>query len=46
MTETLYERTAPFVMDSDRSEALLGLTLTPLDQAARETVQWWRTRAA
>lgn len=46
MTETLYQFTAPFVMDSARSDALLGLAPTPLDQAASETVQWWRARAA
>ncbi len=45
MNETLYQFTAPFVMDSARTQALLGLSPTPLEQAARETVDWWRARA-
>jgi len=42
LAETLYQFTDPFVMDSERSEALLGLSPTPLAEAARETVDWWR----
>lgn len=42
LTETLYQFTAPFVMDSRRTQELLGLAPTPLEQAARETVGWWR----
>ena len=34
--------TAPFVPDSSRNEALLGQSPTPLDVAAKETVDWWR----
>ena len=45
MTETLYQFTAAFVMDSARTQTLLGLSPTPLEQAARETVDWWRARA-
>ncbi len=42
LAETSYMFTRPFVMDSARSEALLGLAPTPLDVAAAETVAWWR----
>lgn len=45
LAEMLYQFQAPFVMDSARSEALLGLSPTPLDQAAAEPVAWWRQRA-
>ncbi len=42
LAETSYQFTAPFVLDSAHSERLLGLTPTPLDVAAKETVGWWR----
>lgn len=42
LTELLYQFTAPFVMDSSRTEALLGLGPTPLEQAAGDTIAWWR----
>lgn len=42
LTQTLYQFEAPFVVDSHRSEQALGLTPTPLDEAAAETVRWWR----
>jgi nucleoside-diphosphate-sugar epimerase len=42
LAETSYQFTAPFVLDSSRSEALLGLSPTPLEVAAKETVDWWR----
>lgn len=42
LAEMLYQFTAPFVMDSTRSEALLGQSPTPLEVAVRETVDWWR----
>lgn len=41
LAETLYQFTAPFVMDSGRTQALLGLAPTPLEDAARATVAWW-----
>lgn len=44
LTETLYQFTGPFVMDSRRTEALLRLTPTPLQEAVSETVAWWRTQ--
>ncbi|WP_305093182.1 NAD-dependent epimerase/dehydratase family protein [Prescottella sp. R16] len=43
LAETLYQFEAPYVMDSSRSEHLLGLTATPLDEAAATTVRWWRS---
>ena len=42
LAETSYQFSAPFVLDSSRSEALLGLAPTPFDVAAKETVTWWR----
>lgn len=42
LAEMLYQFRAPFVMDSDRTQALLGLSPTPLQEAARQTVAWWR----
>lgn len=42
LIEMLYQFEEPFVMDSSRTEALLGLEPTPLAEAAAATVQWWR----
>lgn len=42
LAETLYQFETPYVMDSRRSERLLHLEPTPLDEAAAETVRWWR----
>lgn len=42
LAEILYQVTAPFVMDSSYTEKLLGLTPTPLEEAAAATVAWWR----
>ena len=39
-----FQFTAPFVLDSSRSEARLGLKPTPFDVAVEETVDWWRAR--
>jgi nucleoside-diphosphate-sugar epimerase len=46
LAEMLYQFERPFVMSSARSEELLGLRPTPLNQAAAETVRWWRDRLA
>ncbi|GCB59400.1 NAD-dependent epimerase/dehydratase family protein [Rhodococcus erythropolis] len=46
LAEMNYQFTKPFVMDSSASEVLLGLSPTPLDQAAEETVAWWRAEQA
>lgn len=45
LAEMLYQFEEPFVMDSSESEARLGLTPTPLDRAAEETVRWWQDRS-
>ena len=42
LAETSYQFSRPFVMDSSHSEELLGLSPTPLEVAAKETVDWWR----
>lgn len=39
LTEMLYQFEAPFVMDSSRTESLLGVTPTPLHEAADATVR-------
>jgi nucleoside-diphosphate-sugar epimerase len=41
LAETLYQFEHPFVTDSMASQAALGLTPTPLDEAAAATVAWW-----
>jgi len=43
LAETSYMFTQPFVLDSTHSEGLLGLAPTPLEVAAKETVDWWRS---
>lgn len=40
--EMMYQFQKPFVLDSTRSEHLLGLAPTPLAQAAQETIDWWK----
>jgi nucleoside-diphosphate-sugar epimerase len=44
LAETLYQFEAPFVLDAAKSEALLGLSPTPLPEAVAATVAWWRTQ--
>lgn len=46
LAEMNYQFTKPFVMDSRASEERLGRTPTPLEQAARDTVEWWRAEQA
>jgi len=43
LTDTLYQVTDPFVMDSSAGERALGLTPTPWSDAVAETVAWWRS---
>jgi nucleoside-diphosphate-sugar epimerase len=45
LAEMAYQFTAPFVLDSSRSEARLGLKPTAFDVAVRTTVEWWRDPA-
>ncbi|MFD4369282.1 NAD-dependent epimerase/dehydratase family protein [Rhodococcus sp. NPDC058521] len=42
LAEMVYQFEKPFVMSSTDSERLLGLTPTPLAEAATNTVAWWR----
>ncbi|MGL3804631.1 NAD-dependent epimerase/dehydratase family protein [Paeniglutamicibacter sp. R2-26] len=42
LAETAYQFDAPFVMDSARSQALLGLSPTRLADGAATTVAWWK----
>lgn len=46
LAEMSYQFTAPFVLDSSRSEERLGLKPTAFDVAVQETVDWWRERQA
>lgn len=45
LVETAYQFTRPFVLDSTRSQAWLGLEPTPLHDGVRATVEWWRAHA-
>ncbi|HEU4667796.1 MAG TPA: NAD-dependent epimerase/dehydratase family protein [Arthrobacter sp.] len=44
LAEMLYQFEKPFVMDSAASQAALGVSPTPLDEAAAATVDWWRAQ--
>ena len=44
LAETAYQFAKPFVLDSARSEAVLGLSPTPFDKAIAATVDWWRAK--
>jgi nucleoside-diphosphate-sugar epimerase len=44
LEEVRYQFDRPFVMDSSDFSATFGLAATPLDEAARDTVRWWRSR--
>lgn len=44
LAEMSFQFTAPFVLDSSRSEARLGLKPTPFDVAVQETVDWWQAQ--
>ncbi|OZC54568.1 epimerase [Rhodococcus sp. RS1C4] len=39
--DTLYQFQYPYVLDSTRSDTLLGLHPTPLDDGTAATVAWW-----
>ena len=42
LAEMSYQFTAPFVLDSSHSEALLGLKATAFDTTVQATVdRWW-----
>ncbi|OZF53650.1 epimerase [Rhodococcus sp. 14-2470-1b] len=41
LSDTLYQFQYPYVLDSTRSDTLLGLRPTPLDDGAAATVAWW-----
>lgn len=46
LAEMSFQFTAPFVLDSRRSEERLGLKPTDFDVAVQETVDWWRSQQA
>jgi nucleoside-diphosphate-sugar epimerase len=43
MVEMMYEFERPFVVESSKTERSLGLAPTPMEEALRETVAWYRT---
>ena len=46
LIEMLYEFDRPFLVDGSKFERTFGLHPTPLRQAVRETVAWFRAYAA
>jgi len=40
--DTLYQFQYPFVLDSARSQEILGSTPTPLTEGAAATIAWWK----
>lgn len=44
LEEMLYQFESDFVMDSSRFEKFSGLQPTPLDEAIRQTLEWYRGR--
>lgn len=44
LKEVRYQFERPFILDSSASEAALGLAPTPLEEALKETLAWWRAR--
>lgn len=46
LADVAHQFTRPFEVDARAGEARLGLTATPWDRAAAETVAWWRSRLA
>lgn len=45
MREILYQFERDFVMDSQRFSSTFGLPPTPLDEAIRQTLHWYRSRS-
>ena len=44
LREMLYQFERDFVMDSHRFESIFGMGATPLDEAIRQTLDWYRSR--
>ena len=45
VTKLRYQFDAPYVLDSSRSEAVLGMTPTPLSTGAAATAAWWQAQS-
>jgi nucleoside-diphosphate-sugar epimerase len=43
--EMMYEFEQPFIVDSSKFEQVFGMKATPLKEAVKETVAWYRQRA-
>lgn len=46
LREMLYQFERDFVMDSSRFESIFGMRATPLDEAIRQTLDWYRGRSS
>jgi nucleoside-diphosphate-sugar epimerase len=46
LDEMRYEFTQPFVVDSTKARAQLGLDATPLEEALAQTISWFRDRSS
>lgn len=46
LREMLYQFERNFVMDSSRYESVFGTRATPLDEALRQTLDWYRSRSS
>ncbi|MDJ0393579.1 NAD-dependent epimerase/dehydratase family protein [Rhodococcus sp. G-MC3] len=44
MCDVLYQFQYPYELDSSRSEAVLGIAPTPLQEGAAATLAWWKDR--
>jgi hypothetical protein len=45
MRETAYQFDRPYILDSSDFETTFGVAPTPLDDALKATIAWWRERA-
>ncbi|MEV6982972.1 NAD-dependent epimerase/dehydratase family protein [Sphaerisporangium sp. NPDC051017] len=46
LEETRYQFVRPFVVDSSAFETTFGVPPTPMDEALKETIAWWRDAKA
>jgi nucleoside-diphosphate-sugar epimerase len=45
MGEMMYEFTNPFIVDSSKSDRVLGLSATPISEGLARTIAWYQKRA-
>jgi nucleoside-diphosphate-sugar epimerase len=44
LKEVSYQFDAPFVVDANETTSVLGISATPVDHAANETIAWWKAQ--